>query len=485
MPRKVTPATWAAIAVALLLWASAFAGIRYGLQAFGPGELALLRFGTASAVFAVYALGRPVRRPRRRDLLRLTAAGAFGITIYHVALNFGEVSVSAGAASLIIAAGPVFTALLAALFLGDRLSRWGWLGVAIAFSGVALITFGEGAAFAVEPRALLILVAAAATAAYFVVSKPLLDAYGAVEFTALAVWIGTIPMLVFAPGLFQQLATADSRATLAVVYLGIFPGAASYLLWSYALARMPASTLSSFLYLQPLNAIVIAWIWIREVPSAVSLVGGVISMLGVGLVSTLGRPREFAESAASSLFPLPDGPPAPSVTTRVITASSLEDYEIAAGLIMEYAGYLAELGFEEARERLALEVSSMPGEYAFPGGAVLVAYAEDAPAGSVVMRRLDETTCEARRLYVRPGARRLGIARSLMSRLIDTAGDRGYSRMRLVTLAVFEEAIALYESLGFVRIPEYRETNSADVVFFELTLADRDDSDEGDTGGPD
>lgn len=295
------PRTWIAIAVTLLLWASAFAGIKAGLRltptgqvgpdGYGPGELALLRFGTASAVLGVYALLTRMRLPARGDLPRIALAGFLGISVYHLGLNFGEVQISAGAASLLISAGPVFTAILSAVFLHERLTPVGWAGILVAFAGVAVISLGESGGVRFEPAALLVLLSALATAAYFIASKRPLRHYSALEFTAYAIWAGTVPMLFFAPGLVRQFPVAAPSATLAVIYLGVFPAAVAYVLWSYALSRMPASLLSTFLYLSPVLAMFIAWVWIGEVPALLTVIGGLVAIIGVVIVQTKGQPR--------------------------------------------------------------------------------------------------------------------------------------------------------------------------------------------------
>lgn len=285
------PTTWAAIVVALLLWASAFAGIRAGLRDYGPGEVALLRFGTASVVLAALAAFTRMRLPDRRDLPVVALAGFLGITVYHVALNYGERTVAAGAAALIISASPIFTSMLSSRFLGEKITGWGWAGVMVSFAGVAMISLGEGEGGSINTDALLILLAAVATSLYFIVSKPPLRRYSGLEFTSYAIWAGTIPMLVFAPTLFAQFAEAQPSSTLAVVYMGVFPGAIAYVLWGHALSRMPASSLSAFLYAQPVNAALIAWVWLGEVPALLTAVGGVVAIAGVVLLNTKGAVR--------------------------------------------------------------------------------------------------------------------------------------------------------------------------------------------------
>lgn len=280
-----------ALAGTVLFWASAFAGIRAGLREYGPGEIALFRYVVASVVLGCIALVTRMRLPERRDLPAVFLAGLLAFTVYHVALNYGEVAVGAGAASVLINTAPLFTALLAVTFLGERLRILGWVGMAVSFFGAVLISAGEGEGFGLAPQALLILLAALYSSIYFVIQKPYLQKYGALAFTTYAVWAGTLLSLVFLPGLISQMGAARPRTTLAMVYLGVFPTAIAYVTYAYAFSRMPASRAVSFLYLIPVMAYLIAWAWIGEVPTLLSVVGGCVTLSGVLIVNAFGRRR--------------------------------------------------------------------------------------------------------------------------------------------------------------------------------------------------
>ena len=119
------------------------------------------------------------------------------------------------------------------------------------------------------------------------------------------------------------------------------------------------------------------------------------------------------------------------------------------------------------------ELAHLPGKYAPPKGALLIAYEQDTPVGCVAMRDLGDGVCEMKRMFVPESARGRGVGQRLAVEIIMKARTAGYRAMRLDTSNRQTEAMRLYERLGFRRIAPYAELpeDMRDwLVFFELAL---------------
>ena len=139
----------------------------------------------------------------------------------------------------------------------------------------------------------------------------------------------------------------------------------------------------------------------------------------------------------------------------------------AARLFRNYADSLEfNLDFQDFDH----EVADLPGEYAPPGGRMLLAREGEAVAGCVALRSLGRGICEMKRLFVAEGFRGRGVGRRLTIAIIDAARVAGYRRMRLDTTARMTEANRLYRELGFRPIPAYRHNPLPDARFWELVL---------------
>ncbi len=279
--RKTASFPWTALITTLVLWSSAFVGIRAALHDYSPFQLALLRYLTASACLLAVAFGKRIRLPELSDLIPLIILGFVGIGGYNIALNYGEKSVTAASASLIVNTAPIFTLIFSAVFLKEKVRWLGWLGMLVSFGGVSLIALQEGPALTFSHGIWVILAAAVCHSIYIIAQKPLLKKYSSLEVTAYAIWFGTILLLPFINHLLSNIRQAPLPSTLAVIYLGIFPGAIAYFSWSSVLAKLPAAKAASFLFLIPLITALIGLLWLHEIPKTLAGIGGLLAIGGV------------------------------------------------------------------------------------------------------------------------------------------------------------------------------------------------------------
>ncbi len=152
---------------------------------------------------------------------------------------------------------------------------------------------------------------------------------------------------------------------------------------------------------------------------------------------------------------------------EVRAAVSAADLDAVRALFRAYGD---SLGADAHFTDFEAEVFGLPGAYAGPSGALLLATVGGAPAGCVAVRPLDSGVCEMKRLFLRPGYRGMGLGFRLASRAIEVARMAGHRAMRLDTLPSMSQAHALYHRLGFRDIPAYRFNPVAGTRYLELAL---------------
>jgi terminal-alkyne amino-acid exporter len=273
----------------VLVWGGSFAAIKalvdHGLDA---PDVAIGRYLIAAPGFAI-ALAAAGGLPglTRRDGLRVVVAGLFVVAVYHLALNAGERTTTAGTASVVIAAAPAM-ALTMSLALGlEGFSRRRATGLAVAFAGVVVvIVLGSGRHVSLDTvrGPLLVLLAASSFAAYNVLVKPLLHRFDAVAVSAAASLAGTAALLPFTTaGTAGRLGGVGAGDLGLVVYLGLVCTLAGYVLWTIGLRWLDPSRAVAYLYGVPVVAVAVGALTLGESVTGWLALGGLLVVGGVAL----------------------------------------------------------------------------------------------------------------------------------------------------------------------------------------------------------
>lgn len=303
--RTVPRASFIAAGVTVLLWASAFVGIRSTGHSFGPGSLALGRLlvATVALGIAIAIRGRGLVRPGRTDAGRVVAYAVLWFAAYNVALNGAERHLDAGTAAMLVNVGPILIALMAGRLLREGYPRPLLAGSAIALCGALVIGASAAGGRQTDLAGVgLCLLAALLYAGGVIVQKPVLARVPALQATWLGCAVGAVVCLPFLPALVDDTRHASAGAIAGVVYLGVFPTAVAFTTWAYALARTEAGRMGATTYLVPAVAALLSWVILGETPRALALAGGVLCLVGVAVTRL--RPR----GAGGTLRPDRSGP---------------------------------------------------------------------------------------------------------------------------------------------------------------------------------
>ncbi len=275
--------TLTAAGTTLVLWASAFVGIRHLGASVPPGPLSLVRLAVMLLALLVLMRGRISRLPSRTEWTLILVGGASWFGIYNLTLNEAERRIDAGTAALVVQVGPILVGLLAVSFLGERLTRWMVLGMAIGFGGVVLIARGQaGHSEGDVVGVMLALVAALTFAVGVLTQRRLLVTMRPVELTFWYALVGLVVCLPWSAQTVSVLSGASANTWWWLLYLGVFPSAIAFSTWAYALSHAPnAGTFAQSTFLVPFITTLMAWLMLDEVPPLAAFVGGALCIAGV------------------------------------------------------------------------------------------------------------------------------------------------------------------------------------------------------------
>ena len=279
-----------ALALAPLLWAGNLVVGKALADALPPFTLSAVRWAIGALVLLPFVLSKPQDlKPPKHLWPGLVVLGITGVTLYSALLYAALPHTATLNAALLQAAIPLVTLLLAAAFLRERPRRLQWLGVAVAFAGVAWIVAGGQLeallALRLNRGDALMLVNVVLWAVYTIIAQRTLRRMTAVAGTFVTVVIGLIPLLPIAAIEMQGRAWPEPTLALlgALAYLGVFPSIVAYLLWNYGSVAVGAGRAALFTNLLPLYTAALAAVALGEPTQTYHLVGGVLVAAGVYL----------------------------------------------------------------------------------------------------------------------------------------------------------------------------------------------------------
>lgn len=280
-------ATELRLVVMACIWGVNFSVVKYGTQVLEPLSYNAVRMAIGAVVLLAIAQLQPGTRPTAADRWRLMALGVLGHCLYQILFIEGIARTRAGTASLVVAASPAVVALVARAFGRESLSMRAVFGVALSIAGVALVIGGSAASDGTGHIVgdLLVFGAVVAWAFYTTGLLPLTERVGSVQVAAWTLVGGVVPLVVIAA---PALARTDwSAVTLttwgAILYSGILAMVVAYLLWYRGVREIGPTRTAMFANLQPLVAVLVAWMLLGEVPTPFQGAGAATVLTGLWL----------------------------------------------------------------------------------------------------------------------------------------------------------------------------------------------------------
>jgi drug/metabolite transporter (DMT)-like permease len=270
-----------------LIWGVNFSVVKFGTGLVDPLAYNGLRVAIAAAVLAVIAVAGRTPWPPRQTVLTLVGLGVLGNGIYQFFFVEGLARTSASDTALVVAASPAFIALIGRARGIERISAKGAMGICLSIAGIALVVFGSARPHSWQSSSLLgdvlVLCGSLSWAIYTVLLKPYTDRVSGFQLSALTMIGGAVPLLVVAwPAMMSaKWSGVPLAGWAAVFYSGIFALVIAYFFWYRGVRVIGPTRTAMYTNLQPLIAVLVAWMMLGESPTSWQGVGAASIMSGL------------------------------------------------------------------------------------------------------------------------------------------------------------------------------------------------------------
>lgn len=272
---------WVFSLATVLIWSLASVIIRLTFGSFSTITLAAARSWIAALVSLIICIVKKMKPPKLRDVPIFFISGAVGFAVYSVFFNMGFALVTAATGNVILAAAPIFSALIAMVVLKERIRPLGWVFTGVSFIGILILVLWNGV-LSINQGVIWLLIAAVLLSVYNLMQRRLTKRYTALQSSAYSLIAAAILLSPFIPGAVRDISAAPPTAIVTLIYLGTCASGIAYLLWTkaFSLAKRTADV-ANFLYLPPFLAAIIAFLIFNELPDWGTVIGGAVILFGL------------------------------------------------------------------------------------------------------------------------------------------------------------------------------------------------------------
>jgi drug/metabolite transporter (DMT)-like permease len=274
--------------VVVTIWAVNLSLVKIALAEIPPMPYNGIRLLLAAAGLVAWLLfTEKDLRLRRRDLPKIVMLSFSGYALYQYLFISGINLTTASNTAVIFGSTPIMVSLLSSFFKHERITPLGWLGIALGFAGIYLVISGRAGGFSLSDRTwkgdLLLFAAVFLWAHYSVSARPLLKVYSPLKFTAVTMGLGSLMFFPFTLPQLRQLsfAAVSAQAWLCMLYSGWVALSLALVLWFISVRRVGNSQTAVYSNLQPVLAVVFAYLLLGEKATSSLLIGAAVIFIGI------------------------------------------------------------------------------------------------------------------------------------------------------------------------------------------------------------